>query len=595
MKKQSITLLTAALLGQLITSVPAFAVDNLYGVGTRTDVPERQIRQLQTQPALAPVDKGEVTLPAMPEEHRSKQMPDGSTLNPQFVLTKINFQGNTEISSRELEVLAREIEGKEIYFSDLIDFTVKVSRYYQSKGYLTSYAFVPEQQIKGGVVTIKIFESRNIKPGISGHRWANEWFLRNIVMGKRGLREGDVFNSRPLQWALKETNNDTTYIRTQTKVSKLKDTEETAVTLDVQDRFPLKLDLGVDNFGRDNTGRERFTATLGSQNLTGYGDKIYGGTVLSENSTGVIAGYSVPLSPYGTRLGYDFSYSDAYPGGPLKYLDIKGTSISHFISVTQPLVRTTKDDWTFKIGYDFFHTDSEIRLPPPVGGTLSDYNLRVLRTSFYGQHDDNSGRWFGNLGLDWGMDAFGASGKLPDGTTAEFTKFLAGAARVQKLPWNTIGILRANGQYSGDKLYPAEKFQIGGAFNLRGYEPAILIGDYGVSGTAELRVPVPGLKQLMDAMGCPNVSDRVKLGAFYDFGWVDNHSSNYDYPKNYLHSVGAAIYTNLTEWISAQAGFGVPLGTKYYDEGKIRFFFQVGTELDRLIPIQKKQKDLEIL
>ena len=592
MKRQLITLLTVAFLGQLVASGLASAADS-YGVGAAANISGQQVREIQTQqdPSLSATEEPNVVAPETPDKNKSVKRPDGSTQNPQFVLTKVNFKGNTVIDTRELEEIAKDTEGKEIYFSDLIDLTVKISRYYQSKGYLTSYAFVPEQQIKEGVAVIEIFESKNVKPKIAGNKWANDWYLENIVMGKKGLREGDVFNARPLQWALKETNNDTTYLRTQTKVGKLSTTEETVTTTDVQDRFPVKLDLGVDNFGRDSTGRDRFTATLGSQNLTGYGDSIYGGTVLSSRSAGAIAGYSVPVSPYGTRLGYDFSYSDASIGGATgKAYDLKGTSYSHFVSVTQPLVRTTKDDWAVRVGFDFSHFDSRNILGP-----TSDYDLRVLRTSLYGQHDDNSGRWYADIGADFGTHTFGASGDIPNGPKSAFIKYLAGAARVQKLPLGIIGILRSNGQYSNDYLYPAEQFQIGGAYTLRGYQPAIIMGDYGVTGSAELRFPIPGMKQLMSALNCPGLANKIKLGAFYDYGWVDSNSSSVDYPKNYLHTVGAAVYTNLTDWVTAQVGFGVPLGRKRYDEKNARLFFQIGTEFDRLIPIKEKQRVLDIL
>ena len=130
---------------------------------------------------------------------------------------------------------------------------------------------------------------------------------------------------------------------------------------------------------------------------------------------------------------------------------------------------------------------------------------------------------------------------------------------------------------------------MGGPYTLRGYQPAELIGDYGVTGTVEIRTPIPGFKKIL-----PNkvkfIDDRVRLAAFYDFGWVKENGHIYNYPQNFLHSVGFGSYINLTDWLSMQFGVGFPLGQKYYDESTARFYFGINTEMDHLIPYRKTEK-----
>ena len=53
--------------------------------------------------------------------------------NPQFRLNNVFFSGNTKISSRKLERLASDLIGKDVYLEDILDLTIKVSRYYQKK------------------------------------------------------------------------------------------------------------------------------------------------------------------------------------------------------------------------------------------------------------------------------------------------------------------------------------------------------------------------------------------------------------------------------------------------------------------------------
>ena len=92
------------------------------------------------------------------------------------------FEGNTKIKSDVLISLADDIIGKEVYFEDLLAYALRVSRYYQSRGYLTSYAYVPEQQIKEGVVKVMVSESLVDNVDISGNKWARTCFLKNIII-----------------------------------------------------------------------------------------------------------------------------------------------------------------------------------------------------------------------------------------------------------------------------------------------------------------------------------------------------------------------------------------------------------------------------
>ena len=77
---------------------------------------------------------------------------------------------------------------------------------------------------------------------------------------------------------------------------------------------------------------KEFHSFRGMDNLTGLGDKIYGGTILSSGATGWMAGYSLPVSSYGTRLSFDFSDSHVRWAGLYKNLNVKGNAQSYFLN-----------------------------------------------------------------------------------------------------------------------------------------------------------------------------------------------------------------------------------------------------------------------
>ena len=506
---------------------------------------------------------------------------EGVLYNPHFLLEKIKFEGNTKVPYEELEKLALEVLGEDIFFDELLEVASKVTNYYHEKGYLTSYATVPPQRIVDGVATIKIVESKVGELNIEGEKWTREWYLKHIIMGKAGLREGDVFNAKNLQRAMKEINRED-YVQVQTDVERQVDGEQnTAITLNVRDRFPVNLGFMYDDYGRSYTGAQRVSFLVGMDNLTGLGDKIYGGTILSSGATGWMAGYSLPVSSYGTRFSFDFSDSHVRLGGPVYGgKGIKGNAQSYFFKLTHPLVQTAKSDLFLYSGYDFVNASTTM---PFMGAKqyLSDYNLHVWRSGLYGMTDDNYGRWIGNLGIDFGMSG---TDKLNSGADTTFFKMTAGATRVQRLFARSLGVVRVGGQYSPNKLFVAEQMQLGGPYTLRGYQPAEVIGDYGLSGTLEYRTPVPGLEKVW-----PWLDERMRLAFFYDWGWIGANGNTYDYPSRFLHSIGFGSYLNLTDWIVAQVGVGFPFGNDY-NENTARFYFSISSDLDRLIPLRNPEK-----
>ena len=522
------------------------------------------------------VTKDEQIYDATIEENMARE---GMLYNPHFLLQKINFEGNTQIPTEELEKLGLEVLGEDIFFDELLEVCQKVTNYYRAKGYLTSYATVPPQRIVDGVATIKIIESKVGELNIEGEKWTREWYLRHIIMGKAGLREGDVFNAKNLQRAMKEINRED-YVQVQTEVERQQEGEEnTAITLNVRDRFPVNLNFSYDDYGRSYTGAQRVSFLVGMDNLTGLGDKIYGGTILSSGATGWMAGYSLPVSSYGTRLSFDFSDSHVRLGGPYKGLNVKGNAQSYFFKLTQPIIQTAKSDLIFYTGYDYVNANTSANIAGnPL--RLSTYNLNVWRSGLYGMTDDNYGRWIGNFGFDFGLGGDG-HGAIQDTT---FVKLTAGATRVQRLFGRSLGIVRVGGQYSPNKLFAAEQMQMGGPYTLRGYQPAELIGDYGVTGTVEYRFPVPFLDRV-----APKIDERLKLAVFYDWGWLGENGGIYNYPQQFLHSVGFGTYVNFTDWLTAQIGVGFPLG-RDYNENTARFYFSVNSDLDRLIPLRNPEK-----
>lgn len=573
----------------LLSSVSAYAVDTGLmmegsGAGVINRQNQMQLKELQVEKQYIETvpDKANVKK----EEEEKKDLIKGDlTYNPQFKLNKIIFKGNTKYPDKKLLKLADGLIGKDVYLEDMMDFSIKVSRFYQKNGYLTSYAYLEPQEITDGTVVITIKESKVAQKEISGNRWEKEYYLRAIALGNKGLNTGDVFNSKTLQGDMKNLNKEA-YLKGSAEITKDKN-EDTVIKLNVADRYPIGLDISWDDYGRDYLGRQRFTGILSVDNLTGYGDKIYGGAILSQRSTGALAGYQIPIGPYGTKIGFDYSYSKINLGGPYIGDRVNGNATDYAIRITQPLINTATKELALSVSVDALRANTVYG----AANSSSGYDLRVLRSGLYGMFDDKHGRTIGSIGLDVGTNALGASENIDNGPQSTFYKLIASLARIQRLPKDCLGIVRLNGQYSPQSLYAAEQMFLGGAYSVRGYQPSELMGDYGIAGTFEIRTPVPGLKKALPTK-FKSWSERMKLAFFYDWGYVKEYNNLYGYPSNFLSSVGVGTYINVTEAIAVQMGIGLPIGTKPMDSHSGRLYFSVNTDIDRIFmkPRERLQK-----
>lgn len=566
----------------LISNAPALAV-GVDALGSSPDVINKQnqtqLKDLQIEKQyIETVQDKEKDKTNIEDNTKKKDVVKGNlTYNPQFKLNKVILQGNTKFTDKKLLKLADGMVGKEVYLEDVMDLAVKISRYYQQRGYLTSYAYLAPQEITDGIVTINIKESKIIDKSAAGCKWEREWYFKNVALVGPGLQQDKVFNAKDLQGAMKNINREA-YLKGSAEISKDKD-DNTIVKLNVADRYPLNFDFSWDDFGRNYTGRQRATGIIGVDNLTGFGDKLYGGVILSQGSTGALAGYQIPVNKYGTKLSFDFSNSRVNLGGPYQDLNITGRATDYAIRLTHPLISTATKELSASISVDALNSKSDSLA---LGRNIADYSLRVLRTGLYGMFDDKKGRTIGSLGVDMGMTGLGASENIDDGPQSAFYKVVASISRIQRLPKNCLGIIRLNGQYSPQSLYSAEQMYLGGVYSVRGYQPSELLGDYGVSGTFEVRTPVPYLQKVLPAK-IKSWSEKIKLAFFYDWGYVKEQKDLYGYPTNFISSVGVGTYINLTDAIFVQMGVGIPVGPRNYNEDKARLYFSINTDIDRIL------------
>ena len=153
---------------------------------------------------------------------------------------------------------------------DLEALRVALTYLYVNRGYVTSGAILPDQRVSEGVITYRIVEGRLTAIDIQGNRWFRDGYLRDRL-ALAGRPPVDV---NALQRRLQILLNDPRIGRLNADLRPGLRAGEALLDVKVEDRFPFKLWLDVNNHQSPAVGAERGFLTLEHQNLTGNGDVL---------------------------------------------------------------------------------------------------------------------------------------------------------------------------------------------------------------------------------------------------------------------------------------------------------------------------------
>ncbi len=545
-----------------IMGISAFAVDGNtfvnqggYDAGLIDNTNFIQAKQYQAKTKYE-----ETKDPAVIEEEVRQKMDLLNTEQVTFKLKNINITGNTVFPTYVLMRLVDFKIGQDVTINDLIMSANDITDYYQSKGYISTIAYLPPQKVKNGSVEIKILEGKYGNVEINPGRWERASYLNKHYLKDNNIEPGKILNVKDVRNALTEMNTEE-YMKGAVSFADNEESEEFSdVTLDVKDRFPLNLDIRYDNQGRELIGTQRGVLYAGLHDVTGHGDTLMGTVALSSRSLGVGGMYSLPIAANDTRLNVGYSYSNVRLGKSLKYLNLKGESHDVFVGVSRRLAQGEDFRLYGDITLDMRNTEMTSGAFPELN---SAYRTRVLRATLTDVKDDYYGRWLFNGGIAGGIPIDASDyNKARNLSSNNFVKLNASAARLQVLPLNHLAILQVNGQYANRHLYASEAMQFGGIATVRGYDEGFRIGDYGVTASFEYRMPIPGLKALLPEKYA-FISDSIQLAGFYDFGWFGDRFI--DGSADYLMSAGPGIVVKLTKYISANMYWGFPIGKRLAD------------------------------
>lgn len=485
---------------------------------------------------------------------------------PQFAIQSVRITGSTAFTEAQLLALIPNLAGGERTLADLQQAAARISRHYRQAGYLVARAYLPEQKLEGGVITIAVLEGKLSDVKVqNGSRLMNEKvqaFLDRIEKGQPVRREAV---DRPVLLL-----GDVPGVgEVDSKLAAGAGVGDSVLNVRVSSAPAVSGRVELDNHGGLYTGRTRLGAQVAGNSLLGHGER-WSGRLLTSNG-GLLsgrAGAQLPLGADGLTASGGFSRTTYELGDVFEELDIQGRSDALDLGLRYPLLRSSARNIYVSLNGERRDLRDEVRSTQ----TVTDKRAKALNLSLNGDWRDNLGGGgvtlasvtvtSGKLTIDSAdaaeLDAAAAK------TAGSYSKWGWSLERQQSIARGVTFSASVRGQSAGKNLDSSEKFSLGGPGAVRAYASGEASGDEGWLASLELRYAV---------------ADGLQASVFHDSGKVTVNAKPYqDAPNTAKRSgtglglrggVGAFEWNVTLAWRGAEEGKAEP-------DRKIRAWAQAG-------------------
>lgn len=479
------------------------------------------------------------------------------TSDVEVTLNSVTFRGSTAVSEAELRAAYAEFLGKPQKVSVICRIRDQASRIIFDNGVLARVE-IPEQRISGGSLVLEVIEAHVVNVRVRGDVGPVQEAIERYAEKLRGMKPFDMDKAqRYLLLA-----SDTPGVRVRAAIRPSTVAERGAVDIDLTvTREDPTLFANATNTGSKSAGRWGGLLRGEVAGYTAYGEStaLTAFHTLGSNEQWLVQiAESARFGSEGFQARGSFTYGESRPGAELEPLDLKSRSIVANLEAAYPLLRSRNQNLNVAGGLDFI--DQRTKDPTQIFVNSHD-ELRVLYGRFDGDYRTEVGGrpvlLNGGLSLRKGLDILGASDADDPQLTRAGAKPDAWLVRAQggldiAITDKLTGSVRGQAQYTDQKLLPFEQFALGGLTVGRGYDPAAVLGDKGVSGAFELRYgPIP-------------VHPKVQIApyAFFDTGYVENNkvdvTSGVEKDRS-LSSIGAGMIFRVFNRANLEVTYAHPL------------------------------------
>lgn len=479
-----------------------------------------------------------------PSDIRIEPQPaDKKADTPPFYVAGFRVTGATVFPEAQLlEILGPA--GRELTLGGIQERADRLTKFYNDRGYSVARALVPAQDVREGIVEIRVLEGRYGRIDIRNATELSETRIR-AVLGE--AKEGALIRGPELERSILLLS-DLAGVRPKATLEPGESAGLTDLVLEIAEGPRVEFDAMLDNAGSRYTGRDRLGVGVVINSPAEIGDRLSARVVTSGDQLfSLRAAYDLPLGASGLRAG-PYVYRTSYHlGDTFKALDASGTADGRGGLFSYPLIRSSALNLRAHAGGEVRKLEDRV----DAISTVTHKKAKLAQFGFSGEARDDflaggltsfqAQVTGGRLSLQSpGLEAIDAAGP---NTQGGYAKLVAGFYRLQGLSEDWRLGVSFLGQWARDNLDSSEKMSVGGLAGVRAYPVGEAPGDEAMILQLELR-----------HQGFPVLAGQLSPFGFFDAARSHIFHKPFDAQpgKNLREMSGYGVGV---EWFAAGYGF----------------------------------------
>lgn len=417
------------------------------------------------------------------------------------------FAGNNLLADDQLATAVADYLNRPLSFVELQKAAAAVAERYRQAGWVVR-AYLPRQEIDGGVVTIQIIEGRFGAVQLDGSGPLKLKLLTALSYIDAQQAAGEPINADAIDRAVMLLD-DLPGVSAASTFREGRQEGETDLVLKLADTPLFFGNVDIDNTGSRATGRERVAVTAYIDSPAGFGEQIALNFLETAGSQYSRIGFSIPVGYDGLRLGINSSRLGFNVITPeTSAFGIRGNADTYGLEASYPVFRSRAANLSLAATFDRKAFDNWTAF-----ASTNSYRLDVATYTLSGNAFDgfggngvsNASLAFTNGRVDLAGSANQAADAASTRTAGSYQKWKLTLGRNQSL----TDEFSVYGQYvvqqASKNLDSSEKLTLGGASAVRAYPSGEGSGAEGRIFTLEARLRLP---------------EGVNLAIFHDWGRI---------------------------------------------------------------------------
>lgn len=415
-----------------------------------------------------------------------------SSEEKRFDIWEYRVEGNSLLEVERIETGVYSYLGPQRVIADVHGAAANLERAYRDAGYPTIFVDVPEQDVVGGIVMLRVTEGRIGRVRIEGARYFSPNGIRTKMAS---VQPGQVLHVPAMQEELNAVNAQSADLKVVPVLKPGKEQGLVDVDLKVSDENPLHGSINLNNYHSADTTESRLSFGLSYDNLWQKQHSFALNWQVApqepSESNVWVATYIAPWLDTSNRVAFYMINSNSDVAS-VAATNVIGDGKIYGARFVMPLPSNRQFVHSLNMGLDYKDYNEIIRLDPTNKiDTPIDYGVWTFQYSATNFTASSQMQW--SLSANFGIRGIGNSDQeffdKRYNAQSNFAYLRGSIERTDAFESDWQLLSRIDAQVANSPLINNEQFSAGGSSSVRGYYESQALGDNGVGLGVEVRTP----------------------------------------------------------------------------------------------------------